>query len=67
MYLSVCLSLCRFAKDQGLTDELLPMTFLDFVGIAALVLVIFGIMGRYACVCVVCVSKRHRERECVCV
>ena len=38
----------RFAKDQGLVDELLPMTLIDFLGIAVLVVVIFGIMGSAA-------------------
>ena len=38
----------RFAKDQGLVDELLPMTMNDFLSISCLVVVIFGIMGSAA-------------------
>ena len=38
----------RFAKDQGLVDELLPMTMAQFMSIAVLVVIILGIMGSAA-------------------
>jgi len=38
----------RFAKDQGLVDELLPMTMSNFLNIAVLVIMILGIMGSAA-------------------